>query len=60
LMVAQAGATRDRLPSNACHSGNRDDRLHVIRRFRSASLRGFCRRAPDMAMGLISAASVDP
>jgi hypothetical protein len=60
LMAAQAGAIRDRLPSNARHSGSRDDRPHVTRRFRSASLRGFCRRAPDMAIGLISAPSVDP
>jgi hypothetical protein len=54
LTAAQAGAIRDRLPSNARHSGSRDDRPHVTRRFRSASVREFCRRAPEMAIGLIA------
>jgi hypothetical protein len=60
MAAAQAGAIRDRLPSNARHSGSRDDRPHVTRRFRSASLQEFCRRAPEIAIGLISAPSVDP
>ena len=38
VSTAQGGVTRDRLPSNICHRGNREDKLHLIHTRRIVSL----------------------
>jgi hypothetical protein len=38
VSTAQGGVTRDRLPSNICHRGNREDKLHLIHTRRIVTL----------------------